>query len=107
MLGTVVVENIGGAGGSLGAAAVARAQPDGYTILLGGGGALVINPIAATEAPYDPVQGFRADRAPRSRPRSRIVVHPALPVADARRNWSTTPRPIPASCRMDRPASAR
>src|SRR4051812_20643610 len=36
LLGTVVVENIGGASGSLGAAAVARAQPDGYAILLGG-----------------------------------------------------------------------
>src|SRR5262245_25934981 len=35
-LGTIVVENIGGAGSTLGAAAVARAQPDGYTILLGG-----------------------------------------------------------------------
>ena len=32
----MVVENIGGAGGSLRAAAVARAQPDGYKILLGG-----------------------------------------------------------------------
>src|SRR5262249_35563948 len=36
LLGTMVIENIGGGGSSLGAAAVARARPDGYTILLGG-----------------------------------------------------------------------
>ena len=36
LLGTIIVENIGGGGSSLGAAAVARARPDGYTILLGG-----------------------------------------------------------------------
>src|SRR3954471_2993362 len=36
LLGAVFVENIGGSGASLGAAAVARARPDGYTILLGG-----------------------------------------------------------------------
>jgi Tripartite tricarboxylate transporter family receptor len=36
LLGTVVVENIGDGGSSLGAAAVARARPDGYIILLGG-----------------------------------------------------------------------
>ena len=36
LLGTMVVENIGGGGGSLGVAAVARARPDGYTLALGG-----------------------------------------------------------------------
>src|ERR1700742_1248062 len=36
-LGTVVIENMGGAGGSLGAATVARAAADGYSLLLGGG----------------------------------------------------------------------
>src|SRR6266566_8249431 len=36
LLGTMFVENIGGGGSSLGAAAVAHARPDGYTILLGG-----------------------------------------------------------------------
>ena len=35
LVGTVVIENIGDGGSSLGAAAVARARPDGYTILLG------------------------------------------------------------------------
>ena len=36
LLGTMIIENIGGGGSSLGAAAVVRARPDGYTILLGG-----------------------------------------------------------------------
>src|ERR1043166_3650000 len=42
-LGNVVVENMGGAGGSLGAAAVARAPPGGYTIQLAGRGPIVVN----------------------------------------------------------------
>jgi tripartite-type tricarboxylate transporter receptor subunit TctC len=78
-LGTVIVENIGGAGGALGAAGVARAQPDGYTVLLGGGGALVITPIASTRAPYDPIRDF-APIALLVVTGLAIVVNPALPV---------------------------
>ena len=57
-LGTVVIENMGGAGGSLGAATVARAQPDGYTILLGNTGTQVIHPIGQSRPSYDPIKSF-------------------------------------------------
>src|SRR5438132_13307280 len=58
LLGTVVVENVGGAGGAVGALAVARAQPDGYTLLLGSGGTQVIIPIASSQPQYDPLKAF-------------------------------------------------
>lgn len=58
LLGTVVVENVGGAGGSLGASAVARAAPDGYTILLGNTGTQVIHPLATSGSSYDPIKSF-------------------------------------------------
>ena len=68
LLGTIVIENIGGAGSSLGTAAVARAQPDGYAILLAGNSGLVINPIAAVNSPYDPVKDFEPISNSRSEP---------------------------------------
>jgi tripartite-type tricarboxylate transporter receptor subunit TctC len=79
LFGTIVVENQGGAGSSLGAAAVARSQPDGYTILLGGISALVINPVASSRPPYDPVKDFEPI-AILGVSSSTIVVHPSLPV---------------------------
>jgi tripartite-type tricarboxylate transporter receptor subunit TctC len=79
LLGTVVVDNIGGAGGSLGTGAVARAQPDGYTILLGGGGAFVITPIAASRPPFDPIRDFDPIAVLVTTGLA-IVAHPSLPV---------------------------
>jgi len=56
LLGTVVIENIGGSGSSLGASAVARAQPDGYTILLGGTQTHVSEALLKNRPLYDPVK---------------------------------------------------
>jgi tripartite-type tricarboxylate transporter receptor subunit TctC len=78
-LGTVVVENQGGAGGSLGAATVARAPSDGYTLLLGGIGPLIINPVAQSRTPYDPIKDFEPISILVVTAFS-IAVHPALPV---------------------------
>ncbi|MDB5508578.1 MAG: extra-cytoplasmic solute receptor protein [Hyphomicrobiales bacterium] len=57
-LGSVIIENRGGAGGAVGAAAVANAEPDGYTILYGSNGTHVVTPIASTHPTYDPVRSF-------------------------------------------------
>jgi tripartite-type tricarboxylate transporter receptor subunit TctC len=54
---TVVVENVGGAGGTLGAQRVAQARPDGYTILLHHIGMATI-PTLYRRLAYDPINGF-------------------------------------------------
>ena len=56
LLGTVIVENIGGGGGSLGVAAVARARPDGYTLVLGGTITHVNEALLKSRPQYDPVK---------------------------------------------------
>src|SRR5271166_2035470 len=56
VLGTVVVENIGGGGASLGAATVARARPDGYTILLGGSSTHITEATLKSHPLYDPMK---------------------------------------------------
>src|SRR5215831_548466 len=56
LLGTMFVENIGGGGSSLGAAAVAHARPDGYTILLGGTLPHVNESLLKSRPLYDPIK---------------------------------------------------
>ncbi len=53
----VITENMGGASGTVGAAHVARATPDGYTLLLGNSEAFVLTP-ATMKLPYDPATAF-------------------------------------------------
>jgi tripartite-type tricarboxylate transporter receptor subunit TctC len=79
LLGTVVVENIGGAGASLGAAAVARAQPDGYTILLGGTQTHVNEALLKSKPLYDPVKDLDPIASVAAYFLG-IAVHPAVPV---------------------------
>jgi len=55
---TVVVENKGGAAGQIGADVVAKAKPDGYTLLLGNIGTQAINPSLYARMPYDPDKAF-------------------------------------------------
>ena len=54
----IVVENRGGAGGNIGSAAVARAEPDGYTILMATVATHALNPALYKKMPYDPVEDF-------------------------------------------------
>ena len=54
----IVVQNVAGAGGSLGAGQVARAEPDGYTILMGTVATHALNPLILKQKPYDPVADF-------------------------------------------------
>lgn len=59
-LGTVVIDNIGGASGTVGVAAAARARPDGYTLVLANAANMVVAPAASTRFPYDPIRDFEA-----------------------------------------------
>ena len=58
LLGTVYVENQGGASGTIATGEVARAQPDGHTILLGSTSTMVLNPMTMAKVPYDAAKDF-------------------------------------------------
>ena len=54
----MVIENVGGAGGTLGSARVAAAAPDGYTLLAGSMGSHVAAPVLTPNLKYDPARDF-------------------------------------------------
>src|SRR3954453_11846536 len=53
-----VIENRGGAGGVIGSEVVAKAAPDGYTLVVSGVGSLCIQPALSKNVPFDPIKDF-------------------------------------------------
>jgi tripartite-type tricarboxylate transporter receptor subunit TctC len=75
---TVVVDNRAGAGGTIGTRAVAKAEPDGYTLLLGHTGTMSINPSLYANAGYDPRKDFAPVGLIASMPVV-LIANPAFP----------------------------
>jgi len=80
---TFLVENKTGAGGNLGAADVARAAPDGYTLLMATVSTHAINPGLYKKMPYDPVQDFAPVSQVGVTP-CVLTVHPSVPANDVK-----------------------
>ena len=78
---SVIVDNRGGAGGSLGADIVAKSQPDGATLLMATVGTHAINPTLYKKLPYDPVKDFTPIALVAAAPVA-IVVHPSQRATD-------------------------
>src|SRR3977135_2564067 len=75
---TVIVENKPGAQGAIGAEAVARAEPDGYTLFVAAASIIVLNPMLYKKLSYDPVKDFRM-LALRTDLPVVMEVHPSIP----------------------------
>jgi tripartite-type tricarboxylate transporter receptor subunit TctC len=75
---TVVIENKAGAQGAIGAEAVARSEPDGYTLFFTAASLFVLNPQLYKKLPYDPVKDFRMLAVITDLP-VLMEVHPSVP----------------------------
>jgi tripartite-type tricarboxylate transporter receptor subunit TctC len=80
IVGNIVVENQPGGGGMIGAGAVARAAPDGHTLLFGDSSSLIIAPSLTAQPPYDPAKSF-APISMIATSSTSIVVHPSVPAS--------------------------
>ncbi len=72
----VVIDNRGGAGGTIGAEAASKASPDGHTIMMGHLGTLAVAPAIYRNLPYDPVKSFA--------PVARVALVPSVLVVNPR-----------------------
>ena len=74
----VIVENKAGAQGAIGAEAVARSEPDGYTLFVTAASIFVLNPMLYKKLPYEPVKDFRMLALVTDLPVV-MEVHPSVP----------------------------
>jgi tripartite-type tricarboxylate transporter receptor subunit TctC len=74
----VIVDNRGGGGGNIGTRSVAKAEPDGYTLLLGHTGTMAINPTLYANPGYDPRKDFAPIGLIASMPVA-LIAHPSFP----------------------------
>jgi tripartite-type tricarboxylate transporter receptor subunit TctC len=79
----IVVENRGGAGGSIATRQIAKAAPDGYTLGIGGTGTLGVAPTLYPDAGYDPRKDFAPIGLIANSPLV-ILVHPSVPANNVR-----------------------
>ena len=75
----VIIENHGGASGMIGADIVAKAPPDGYTLLVSASAEVALNVALFPKMPYDPVRDFAPITLATVTPMA-LVVHPSVPV---------------------------
>jgi tripartite-type tricarboxylate transporter receptor subunit TctC len=75
----VVIENVAGAGGTVGADRASKAAPDGYTLLMGHVGTLAVAPAVYPNLPYDPIKSF-VPVAWVAKVPNVLAVHPSMPV---------------------------
>ncbi|MSQ21539.1 MAG: hypothetical protein EXR39_18870 [Betaproteobacteria bacterium] len=101
----VVVDNRPGAGGSIGAAEIARAAPDGYNLLMSNTTPISLSPFMLEPSPYDPIKSFTHVSLVATVP-DVVMVHPSVPVKtrpNSLRGYGRSRNRFP----MDRAASVR
>jgi tripartite-type tricarboxylate transporter receptor subunit TctC len=102
---SVIIDNRGGAGGTIAAKAAAAAEPDGYTLMFGNTATFAVGPVVYANIGYDPIKNF-APIALFSVSTNLLVADPKLPVQSLPELIAHA-RPIPARSTSPRRATAR